>query len=1238
MDTYPLEYVLHHTPLLVADGLTAAAELNSTGPEAQLQRALVSRNSESVWESAGSKGFFHVATAVSSIRRQCSLDSRNSLFVFNALSTDQETRDFVAGLQKHLDEDAVNYYREHGRRVKRKKSKLPPLSFKPPPPPAALSIPNLIDIDESSNSSSSRSNLPLNNHGWAVRYDFKLAVFAEFRQDLESAAKHYEDAYKGLMDMFHATLGVGPEFGSGNGQELLQPWSQRWTEARVFADVISKICKLALYADTPLPALQQHYKHLNNFKCLPEFAGEFSGTAAALTIPGLRNFAAVVPGNGSFEYWAWHRCRVFGEIIEIATKIGLRVPYPPPGSTMALPTTIGGSATVSSNSLVNPATGVLEVPNAGTFGPNSSTITTLVVQHAGYYYYLAAGCTEERQARFKVADEAAKKRSLMMVPSETTSRSKSALKSLQTERTIDHTSKIIDLLTKSYEQFKRHKSGRMTLFLASEIARIYESGGRFDMALKFFERISKTYRKENWPAVLGVILGLSVGCAKRVEGRVGSVVEGLVELVSEHITPGKEERETIWNEFIAVLTGGPIVTDRFTTVVDMDRINGFVGCGVQFRKQNAYVRDGVRFQVTLFPQGGESGWLVEFTLSRVRVLFSNGRLDNLWMHEATDQPQPQKQGKLALVDFSKTVREVDPDGKPADTPTSGGKDKHVSVSRGDLNLVSGVKKVLEGQVVPTDSEDLKIVGVILYIEREAGTACLHYKIGERREDNSVRRKWCTVTEEGKLKFIGLDGHGELSTIRVIQRQPKLLLSLVDHVTPCLLDEVYPIALEISNEENEDLEGTVDLDFRNPMSLDNFDKTSQIAQDKSLLPPLHGGSTPLSSTSAASSSHHINLLDEPFTHNIPSSSKQNLTHNPDHAITRLSFGILKAKTKTCLRFHVRALKTPADRNLNVNVDFKMLHQHSLLDHEEEEEADVLVPSTAKDKASQYRFRKVEAFKIPCVKTFDCVFVSQPRSVLPLSHHKNNSGTDSWMVEGGLLSALNPGAELVKKNGWSLVGSLKAQAPFDLLIKDVQFVNNGLLPDGVKVDVKSVDLEHGLDTGDMRNYVFHMLVSLDALRQASEVVVGALAIDWRRKDAGAGQPNEWCRSILKIPAFDFAYPEIWTLVELPSQVKVGNPISLTYHIQNSSLTMLDINMIVEPSDAFTFAGLKSLQHMHLLPLSERVLRYVLIPLAAGNCRLPRVKLDDKTPGLVDEVVPTYVSGGGAVDDVMVYVWPA
>jgi len=75
----------------------------------------------------------------------------------------------------------------------------------------------------------------------------------------------------------------------------------------------------------------------------------------------------------------------------------------------------------------------------------------------------------------------------------------------------------------------------MTLSIAAQIAREYYDVKNYDMALRFFERISKTYRKEAWSNVLADILTISLKCALELN-RVELVTEYSLELMSSSTT------------------------------------------------------------------------------------------------------------------------------------------------------------------------------------------------------------------------------------------------------------------------------------------------------------------------------------------------------------------------------------------------------------------------------------------------------------------------------------------------------------------------------------------------------------------------------------------------------------------------------------------------------------------------------------------------------------------------------
>ena len=72
--------------------------------------------------------------------------------------------------------------------------------------------------------------------------------------------------------------------------------------------------------------------------------------------------------------------------------------------------------------------------------------------------------------------------------------------------------------------------GRLTLWIAYRIAQTYYESGKFDMAVRFFERIAKTYRRESWEALLHPLLSQWYKCAQQL-GDVDLSVRLLVEML-----------------------------------------------------------------------------------------------------------------------------------------------------------------------------------------------------------------------------------------------------------------------------------------------------------------------------------------------------------------------------------------------------------------------------------------------------------------------------------------------------------------------------------------------------------------------------------------------------------------------------------------------------------------------------------------------------------------------------------
>lgn len=86
----------------------------------------------------------------------------------------------------------------------------------------------------------------------------------------------------------------------------------------------------------------------------------------------------------------------------------------------------------------------------------------------------------------------------------------------------------------------------MTLYIALRIAEAYRSGGQDVLALRFFERIGKMYRKERWDEIYAEIRPHWLECARKV-GR----AEEVVRLLVEEIGAGKATQEDLL-DYLAV--------------------------------------------------------------------------------------------------------------------------------------------------------------------------------------------------------------------------------------------------------------------------------------------------------------------------------------------------------------------------------------------------------------------------------------------------------------------------------------------------------------------------------------------------------------------------------------------------------------------------------------------------------------------------------------------------------------
>lgn len=354
-------------------------------------------------------------------------------------------QNFVKSLQNELLESSIDYYREHGRRLRRKRAR-----------PAGSN--NSVSINSSTQLERNGTGSPhatLNNAALNVRYEFKAATFAQFRAEVEVALKHYEDCYNALLDLF-----VNPASGS-NQHPFILARTKRWAEARVLADcIVVKICKMYMYSGNAEYAVSTYHEHVRRLSRI---------SAAKWSM-----------GDTTFEYWSWEskQHRTFGDLLEAAMGAGFQIP-PIPGPTPGPPLQARASA---------------------------QHIPAHVLQHPGAYYFRAGSAAEQRYTLFRRAleeYEASYSRAMTDPSVEELPKLSAALAH---EKSAPHAEHIIELYTKAYDHYKMAKGVRMTLCLAYLIAKVHHRTQALETALRFDERIIKTYRRERWRGILETIL------------------------------------------------------------------------------------------------------------------------------------------------------------------------------------------------------------------------------------------------------------------------------------------------------------------------------------------------------------------------------------------------------------------------------------------------------------------------------------------------------------------------------------------------------------------------------------------------------------------------------------------------------------------------------------------------------------------------------------------------------------
>ncbi|KAG0708617.1 Gryzun, putative trafficking through golgi-domain-containing protein [Suillus ampliporus] len=991
------------------------------------------------------------------IRRQSGLDSRAALFVLSPVST-SELNDFARSLQDALYEPALEYYTSHSKRVRRKRNRHSQSvsSYNPPP---------LVPVGAA-------STRPLRPEGWTVRYEYKMACFAEFRGEDEVALKHYQDAYTTLMIMFGSTA-------------ILPPRTKRWAEAKVLADTIHvKISKLYLYNHEYSLALSHHNSHMRRF-------ADFS-----------RGWGI---GEETFEYWSWmaRQHRVLAELLEQGSSSSLTFP----------------TNTPPSRTSVSSATTPVELDAVRALGLNPSH----ALQHPGHYYYMAARCTEVRRERF--------------LANEGISQGTSAAPGYANEKKVDHLALILELYTKSYEVFKKYNSttsqGRLTLWIAYRIAYTYYESEKFDVAVRFFERIAKTYRKERWNEMLRPLLSTWYACAQKL-----SDVELMVTLLVEMISYAQDadESRTLQEDLLAVLKSSVPVSAGKPLVVDLKESKPLLDTMLVFWTPEVRVGEEAGFQLSLAAPTNID--LSAIPVDSVIITFSDGYYPVVLRHS------PPMDSEVAdtvvrLVKIGKVAPE-DEDEEPEEICA-------------DLRWRSGEKLVVSGSISSEAPGPLTVVNITVILAQNDWVIEMPHELCVSHEISTLMPRWLTSLQP--IRFLQL-GRNDCSSVVVRHRPHELSVSL-SHQAPALLDEEYPIVIDITNVDERHLDIVVDV-LLQPTEID------QAAQ-------------------------YIIFDDQ----------------RSSGLIKGIRLGTIAPGVSATKTLYLVGSGAPGDRTLDVSVQSTSVQSGSTSKTDDDAEHP-RSSSSLSGRAAVDSCENLQTIVIPTSRalaiTYDVAY-RRSKNAMPALADLSTVEDDYWNDSCGGVAVVTTRIECSSPCGL-MIESLKLHRQDNPFAKVLDCSS----------DESSSDIfpDEYLPGDEFCNVSRISLSPREEQVPGDEKITGPgdYEVVWRRVLPGGGRGRQ---SITRfaLPALVVPQDELIALLDVPSTAKlhVSTPIHLTVRNRHSSRSAnIAVTLDLDPSDAFIVAGLRNGRLPILLPGTEEKLSWNLIPIECGHVKIPRIKVMD------------------------------
>lgn len=671
---------------------------------------------------------------ISNIRRSAGLDAKSIFFLpFN--SSLAEVREFVNSLLTSIHSSCVDYYRDLSKHARRKRSR------------NAVPQPTVLP------GSAHVLSLP----GWNIRYEFKLGVFAEFRQEMDAACRSYETAYEGIF---------GAEI-----MDTIPVWSPRFNEARLLADIIAlRTLRCLIWTDQGSTAVKSWIAHRDRMKDLVNRRTK-----------GTENYA--------WEAWQSTWATVMADLISrskypmLFTRIS--------DTTDLLPIFAGSDKLINSTERTTP----WELPH-----------------HEGYWLDIARRATAARRSWARQIPEEDRQ-----PPGRSPARlvaSKSQLYdtylTLEPYREIpvdgtqgyDYSGVMLETLSTAIDHFARRGQLRKVEILKLERALEKLGAQSWEEAIVVLRPLwsSVSWRAGGWWKLLQQIGWALQDCAVRVQD-----FELSIRLLWELSSRVFAKHSSLNYDFRA-LDVSTADTETVFVAVDMDAAVSPLIPRFSFSTHNVSVGTPLTCQLSLEARMNEG--MPPISLSEIKVMFE-GSLKPIYLVHRIDEQHPALSSEASLVDI--VLQDSSTLSNTADKRSSTGT---IASETGYADLIAhpGQTRIFQFQVVPREAGELSVASITLMINQEK----LKFAATTSNLEDSTTNWWEVKGGRPVLRLLGQESNA-YNCIEVQPKPPKLQVHAPNLRKTYYVNEIIQVDFELLNEESEDASLLVEARMISPVA-------------------------------------------------------------------------------------------------------------------------------------------------------------------------------------------------------------------------------------------------------------------------------------------------------------------------------------------------------------------------------------------------------------------------------------